>query len=453
MDSSPPTEPEMRVYRDRVWLRLADGRELTFLQGPMSRAAQDRYARIDAALRGGWLDKTVGPAMSPDTATALSPEWVAIFEKMADSITANYGRAMAAIAVIQLAIKAIEPDQSIRLTKGEPPRKSTHPEGTKEKAGGDADDFSWVEGLSMRGLSSRYFVPFLRNYGLVFGNKYGPFMTRAYSENYPYSPMYKAVLRGPRKEWDRIVEGLEDGSLNPKGGFVLLCSLLANRSTAFERTAHETMLAAGHYLSTKPGLSQVKKLIRSHIHSSMNSARLLEIAAHSLLQALYPLKFGAAYQVRTLSQMRSANLKAGNVGDVELLEPTSGKVLEAWDAKAGKITIDVELGELKDKLARNRGVVRSGFILDSPVKLAPTSAVHIADIRKATGTDVAVLSLEDWVDSQLTRASDSSDEIAVEWLRAYAESLCQMRRDRAPIDEPSGPWVEGLRKEIESAAK
>ena len=110
----------------------------------------------------------------------------------------------------------------------------------------------------MRGLSSRYFVPFLRNYGLVFGNKYGPFMTRAYSENYPYSPMYKAVLRGPRKEWDQIIEGLEDGSLNPTGGFVLLCSLLANRSAAFERTAHETMLVASHYLSTKPGLPQVK---------------------------------------------------------------------------------------------------------------------------------------------------------------------------------------------------
>lgn len=416
----------------------------------MSQAAQDRYRRIDSALKGGWLDKTVGPAMSPGMATTLSAEWVATFEKMADSITASHGRAMAAIAVIQLAIKAIEPDQSIRLTKGEPPRKSARP---KAETGDDGDDFSWVEGLSMRGLSSRYFVPFLRNYGLVFGNKYGPFMTRAYSENYPYSPMYKAVLRGPRKEWDRIVEGLEDGSLNPKDGFVLLCSLLTNKSAAFERTAHETMLAASHYLSTKPGLPKIKGLIGNHVRNSMNSARLLEIAAHSLLQALYPLQFGSAYRVRTLSQMRSANLKAGNVGDVELVDPTSGKVLEAWDAKAGKITLDVELGELKDKLARNRGVVKAGFILDSPVKLAPTSAVHIADIRKATGTDVAVLSLEDWADAQIATASDPPDKIAVEWLRAYVESLCQLRRDRAPIDEPSGPWVEGLRKEIESATK
>ncbi len=151
--------------------------------------------------------------MSPATATSLSPEWAVIFDGMAGSIAANSGRPMVAIVVIQRAIQAIEPEQSIRLTKGKPPRKEPPSNKRAGQTEEKRDEFSWVEGRSIRSLSSRYFVPFLRNYGLGLGNKYGPFMTHTYSENCPDSLMYKAVRRGPRKERDRIVEGLEDGSL------------------------------------------------------------------------------------------------------------------------------------------------------------------------------------------------------------------------------------------------
>ena len=441
------SEPHMRVYRNRVVLVLEDGRELTFDQGPMSQDAQDRYKRIDTTLKDGWLEKTVGAAMSPAAATTLSPDWVGTLERMAGAITSDSGRAMTAITVIQMAVKAIEPGQSIRLTKGKAPAKG--PAKGKKSPSERSDDFSWVEGMSMRGLSSRYFVPFLRRYELVFGNKYGPFMTRGYAENYPYSPLYKAVLRGPRKDWDKIVEGLESGALDPKDAFILLCSLLANRSQEFRRAAAETTGAMRTYLGGKPTLAEVKQLISAHIAGSINPARLLEVAAHSLLQALYTPVFGAPSQLRPLTQMRSANLKAGNVGDVEVIQSGSSKVLEAWDAKAGSLTLDVELRELKDKLARNRGVVNAGFILDRPPRLGPENKTQIADIRKATGTDVEILPIDAWVDAQIVKSKRAPESVATEWLRAYTESLCQMRRDMAPIDEPSGPWVEGLRQEFE----
>lgn len=34
-------------------------------------------------------------------------------------------------------------------------------------------------------------------------------MTRSLAENYPYSPVYKANIRGARLEWLSIVEAIE----------------------------------------------------------------------------------------------------------------------------------------------------------------------------------------------------------------------------------------------------
>jgi hypothetical protein len=302
----------------------------------------------------------------------------------------------------------------------------------------------------MRGLAARYFVKFFSRYGLVAGNAYGPFMTRGFAENYPYSPFYKAELKGPREEWDRVVEGLEGDALDPREGFLFLCSLLSNQSEEFSRLATETMRAVESFLSTKPTFGEVRDLIATHVRKSPNSARPLEVAAHSLFQALYPRQPGTPYDLRSLSQMRSANLKAGNVGDVELLQPGTRKVVEAWDAKAGAFTLGEELVALKTKLSANRGVLSGGFLMDRPVVLDSHANGLIADIRRSLGTDVRVVVFEDWANTQSSRTGEDPAIVARDWLRDYAGSLCQLRRDLAPLDEPSRPWVEGLKELVEA---
>ena len=86
---------------------------------------------------------------------------------------------------MQLVIKSIIPEQSIRLHKGAV-KKGT---------------FSWVDGISMRTIDSNYITPFLREESLLNINKYGIMMTRSLAENYPYSKVYKAEMKGPFKEW------------------------------------------------------------------------------------------------------------------------------------------------------------------------------------------------------------------------------------------------------------
>ena len=78
--------------------------------------------------------------------TELSEENKTLLKRLVNGITSEVGRALVGVAFLQLTIKSIAPDQSIRLHKGTTRRGS----------------FSWVDGISMRTIDSTYSTPFLR---------------------------------------------------------------------------------------------------------------------------------------------------------------------------------------------------------------------------------------------------------------------------------------------------
>lgn len=73
----------------------------------------------------------------------------------------------------------------------------------------------------MRTIDSTYNTPFLREHGLLNLNKFGLFMTRSLAENYPYSSLYKAEMRGPFDDWILIVDAIENESMPAELGFEL----------------------------------------------------------------------------------------------------------------------------------------------------------------------------------------------------------------------------------------
>ena len=108
-------------------------------------------------------------------------------------------------------------EQNIKLHKGSSNRAS----------------FSWVEGISMRSLDKNHVTPTLRKFDLLRLNQDGFMMTRSLAENYPYTSLYKANLRGARKEWMSIVEDLEEGASAPLETLKYLLSRLINAASAF----------------------------------------------------------------------------------------------------------------------------------------------------------------------------------------------------------------------------
>ena len=274
-------EIHLDVYGDRSELHLED-RIMVYKEGFQNAETQRRYELINSTLSAGFLERKI-ELLEDENFERLSDENKKLLRDLVDGITSEVGRALVGVAFLQLAIKAIVPDQSIRLHKGTTRRGS----------------FSWVDGISMRTIDSSYITPFLRQYGLLNVNKYGVFMTRSLAENYPYSKLYKAEMRGPFNEWINIVDALEDNSMPAELSLSYLLALLKNRSDAFQNKADEAVaLVANHKKDT---FERIEEMLIQFFNETGYSARAFEVVMHGFMQALQDLHLLGDYQLVPMS--------------------------------------------------------------------------------------------------------------------------------------------------------
>lgn len=436
------TELHLRVFRDKSELVLPDGTTQVFNEGGMSQSAKLRYQNITRALSSGYLEQQI--ILCRDNLAAidfsqLSQIHTSALNVLVESVTSEVGRALVGLAVLQLCVKAIEPMQSIRLHKGSTGRR----------------DFSWRDGISMRSLDRQYITPVLRQYDLLRLNADGFMMTRSLAENYPYSPVYKANIRGARLEWLRIVEGIETNEIAPEPALHYLLSQLLNRASAFRHLASQTLETLHRFLEKAEGITElsITEVICIHINESDYAARILEISMHCLMQAMQDCQFFPEGALKPLSQMRSANKKHGNIGDIEILE--ARQIVEAWDAKYGKAYLRDEVEELADKLEAHPTVVLAGFVTSVEPERREELVLRCQEIEDVFGISLEILTFTEWIKKQFSRTLEeglvTEQELAQAWITAYTESLAQRRRDIAPIDEPCHQWLVTLKRILENS--
>lgn len=424
------SDVHLRVYCNKSEFHAGGGDPDVFLEGPSSTEALRRIKSIKEALESNFLENIIesladGTAKIDDS--KISDATQESLSGLVASITSEVGRALVGLSVMQLCIKSIEPAQSIRL----------------HKASSRSGTFSWKEGVSMRTLDKSYVTPVLRKYHLVSLNADGFMMTRSLAENYPYSPLYKAQLRGARQEWITLVQELEFNNTNAIESLKYFISLLLNAAStlaALGNKAIEIYTLNQRYFADK---KSAMNLVLNHSNASDYSARLLEIGMHSLMQAAVDCGSLGSVDLKALSQMRSANKKHGNIGDIEILE--DGEIVEAWDAKYGKSYLRDELEEVIEKIVRHEQIKLVGFVTSLEVDRIDEIDKRIEEIESNYAVEIRILSFEQWVDWTFERCIDSglvkADELARSWGMAYIESLAQKRRHVAPIDEPCESWL------------
>lgn len=416
-------ESHLDVYENRYELHQNEVVSV-YYEGFQNAAAQRRYAKINQELESGYLDKMISELGEVDY-SELSDANKELIKNLVEGITSEVGRALVGVAFLQLTIKSICPDQSVRLHKGATRRGS----------------FSWEDGISMRTIDSNYSTPFLRKYGLLNVNKFGVFMTRSLAENYPYSKLYKADMRGPFEQWIEIVDALEDGSLPPKLGLYYITAQMKNRSDAFTEMADNAIRLAGQYHDLS--FEGVKAFMTDFVNNTEYSARAFEIVIHGFMQAMQESRLLGDLDLVPMSQMRSANKKHGNIGDVELRE--GHIIVESWDAKYGKPYLRDELEELRDKIIVSPGVKVAGFIVDSAVDRRKDVMRRVDEIEAETGVSIPLFSFAEWLEYQTKRIAKSQiDKVGKRWMIAVVESFSQRRLEIAPIDEPCEAWVQDL---------
>jgi hypothetical protein len=430
------TEIFLKIFEDRSEYVSSSGSQ-EFKEGKVSAETKKRAKYIKDSFENGFLEKIINDLKTGKAKVSLEKlqlEATNNIRVLVDSVTSEVGRALVALTIMQLSIKAISPQQNIRLHKGNINKNS----------------FSWIDGISMRVLDKNYVTPVLRKHNLLKLNADGFMMTRSLAENYPYTKLYKAQLRGAREQWLNIVELLENDKIKPFIALQYLILLLLNKASDFDHICNNLIVTKNEYLSKNNSDEEVRDIIYSHIDASDYAARLMEVAMHSLMQAAIETGAFADLELKPLSQMRSANKKHGNIGDIELLE--NNEIVEAWDAKYGKNYLRDEIDEVSEKLEYHEKIETVGFVTtDKPIR-SNEIIKKIEDVSELYGIDVKILSFNDWVKLIFNRIEESElsnkQILSNRWLSAYAESLAQKRRNIAPIDEPCFDWVASLIKQI-----
>jgi hypothetical protein len=435
-------QPHLEIYGNySILAGVNNAIERIWAEGRQGNEAQERYRQVKSALNQGFFEQKIEEAKSPETASVIesriSADQRKAIQEIVSSITAQTGRALVDIFVLQLTVKTICPEQDIRLHKGSSNR------GT----------FSWREGISMRSIDAEHIIPTLRKYELLRINQYGGYMTRTFAENYPYTKFYKAEIRAKqqaRQRWLQVIDDLEKGGIDADAALLYVLQLLWQFSEAFSNLVQKTLNSLGTWIDKNEPLSisSTVMLIKEHIEESEARARLLEVAMHALLQTLGELGVDLGGKLKPLMPMRTANKKHGNIGDVEVL---SGNLLiEAWDAKYEQPYLSDALDELVEKIHEHNidvSELQFGYVLFPAKKTYPEVDHKVDDIDDQLGLKVQILAFDEWVHEQFIRSQNagiSEENLARTWLQVYTESLCLKRVDQAPIDEPTFDWVESL---------
>jgi hypothetical protein len=426
----PKCETALHIYSDRSILITGEGIKERYDEGQPSEEAKKRLVVIKESLENGFLENFIKESQHSEVKIEnITEEYIKIIESLVNSVTSEVGRAIVGLTILQLTVKSILPVQSIRLHKGS-----------------IGAEFSWKEGIPMRVLDKNYITPILRKYNLLKLNADGAFMTRSLAENYPYSKLYKAAIRGARNEWLEIIDAVEAGKLDAANALKHLIVFLNNKSEKFIELTRETITTLNKFLKKKPAFKKCYSIVIDFIEKSSYKARMLEVAMHALFQVLEEEKCFSEF-LKPLCQMRSANKKHGNIGDIELtLTRGNMDIIESWDAKYGKAYLRDELEELNDKLKLHPQANVAGFVTDKKPNLSLEIKGRIEELKQIYGVDVHIMEFSEWVNFQIKKYGLKPDKVGEKWLTAIGESICQCRREIAPIDEPATEWVESFKK-------
>lgn len=423
-------EEFLKVLSNRSEFYSKDGHCSVFIEGTLSSHARQRANEIREKLSNGYLSDLIEAVSSNKISADLSKinESVKInIDNVVNSMTSEVGRAIIGLVILQMTIKVLRPEQNIRLHKGSTSRGS----------------FSWVEGISMRTIDNTFITPTLRKYNLLKLNADGFMMTRSLAENYPYSRLYKAQVRGSKKDWLEIVDALENGSADAYNSLLYLTSLLLNKAEIFQASAEELISSEVSYASNISNRYDVIEILNEHIQYSDYAARLLEVGMHSLMQAVIESGKLGFVELEPLSQMRSANKKHGNIGDIELAE--NGEIFESWDGKYGKSYLRDEIDEITEKFKNHNSLQTAGFVTSVDPLVNDEIKQKIDDVLDIHNVEIKIMKFDQWVDyifDQMVQA-DKNYEVLISkyWIKAYCETLAQRRRHIAPVDEPCQEWV------------
>lgn len=257
----------LEIHEDKSVLKIGEN-EIIFKEGKQSTETQKRIDKIKKQLDEDYFENIIKSSIAykSEDFNDMDDSLRNILDIMVNYITSDSGRAIVGLALIQCCIKSIDEQQSIRLHKG-----------NKNNV-----TFSWEDGIAMRPLDKKYFTPVLRRYKLLNLNADGVFLTRTLAENYPYTTLYKAKIKGAKKEWLNLVELLEEKEVNPLMALKYLLFKLNNNLKDVKEAEKKLIDKFENKFKSEEDvkLETCIEIIKTHFTKSQYSSKIFELSVH-----------------------------------------------------------------------------------------------------------------------------------------------------------------------------
>lgn len=354
-----------------------------------------------------------------------------IVRSITGGITGEEGRALFLWAISISAVKDVCPEQDIRLHKNQ----------------------RWANAVSMRTISSDALTSWMNaNSANVSINSFGPAMTRTFSENIPWVPCYPPDIKGPKDDWLELIDGIHYGRIDAGSALRAFLYMDFLNAGQFDLVSERTLERLGLLEDSISSLDY----ILPHISSRNNGgARLLEIAIHSFAQCVYEHGMQLCPSVEStrpeeIKSMRSADRKAGGVGDIQF---RADEYRERRGLRFLKYSIDCKynIPELSREIARLRESIHHpdtpqphleavDFIgIDEPTISGDSEVQDHLSFLRNNGVSIRTFSLADFV-----RSIDPNNRIGINWLRRYASMLMKEDLGYGIVTEVSYDWLDTL---------
>jgi len=106
-------ESRLEVYENRFELYVGETKTV-YMEGRQTLDAINRTQKIVQAFEDGFFKKTMSQLQNTIASGGLTDEQSNVIKSLVNGVTSEVGRALVGLTCLQLAIKSIEPKQSIR---------------------------------------------------------------------------------------------------------------------------------------------------------------------------------------------------------------------------------------------------------------------------------------------------------------------------------------------------
>lgn len=245
--------------------------------------------------------------------------------------------------------------------------------------------------FSGRSYDERYIGPLLLEHNLPL-NHTTAFLTptlRNINQPLSSSSSFEGRPRQVYQQAAKVLEAIEQQQVRASEVLIaLLAELLAirDKQTKALSEALATSKATKHSLNSE----EIITLLQQHL-ASRNSSRLPVLLVAALYQTLGQL---VGEEIRPLQSHNAADLQTGSLGDIEIWQHSSGRVISAYEIKARAVSLnDLQQAASKIRLAAQQSEVEQidNYLLVTTHPTEREVSEYASQLSEQLGIEFAVL--------------------------------------------------------------